>query len=148
MQNDWLGEHGRKEDLADLESGGEVLIPAHSHIIGAWVYAGILGTVFWAYLFWLVLRSIAVIAIRRPLLAPVYAWLLVSYCWAIPFSPFGSTSRIIEAVTVVIIIDLLGKKPSGARSSVLRRQGRNAFQLSWRRRSSFNTVCSSHVRRP
>jgi hypothetical protein len=103
----------------EREAGG--VIPTHSHIIGAWVFAGILGTLFWAYLFWLVLRAIAVVAIRRPPLAPAYAWLLVSYCWAILFSPFGSTSRIIESFTIVIIVDLLEAKAThGTTPSLLR----------------------------
>jgi hypothetical protein len=132
-------------DAAELEREVSV-IPTHSHIIAAWVFAGILGTLFWAYLFWLVPRAIAVVAIRRPPLAPIYAWLLVSYCWAILFSPFGSTSRIIEAVTVVIIVDLLGKDPTNARSMASTWQGKGISQLSWRRRSGFTTVRSSNVR--
>jgi hypothetical protein len=85
------------------------VIPTHSHIVAAWVFAGILGTPFWIYLFWLVVRAIIVVAVDRPSLAPIYAFLLVSYSWAIFFSPFGSTSRIIEAATIVIIIDLLDR---------------------------------------
>jgi hypothetical protein len=104
----------RGSSPSELEREASGVIPSHSHIVGAWVFAGILGTLFWAYLFWLVLRAIAVVTVRRPPLAPVYVWLLISYCWAILFSPFGSSERIIEAVTIVIIVDLLEPKTVSA----------------------------------
>jgi hypothetical protein len=127
----WASDMRYAEMMADMghKSGGAAaeqereargVIPSHSHIIGAWVFAGILGALFWAYLFWLVLRAIAVVAVRQPPLTPVYTWLLISYCWAIPFSPFGSTSRIIEAVTIVIIVDLLEQKTASAARTSLR----------------------------
>ena len=108
MLADMKGESGA--GALELEREAEGVIPTHSHILAAWVFAGFLGAVFWAYLFWLVLRALIVVALRRPPLAPIYAWLLTTYSWAILFSPFGSTSRIIEAVTIVIIIDLLKAK--------------------------------------
>ena len=111
MQNDLMAEYGIQGDLADIEANASGLIPSHSHIIGAWVFAGIIGAIFWGYVLSLVTRAIVFIALHRPPLAPLYAWLLVSYLWAIFFSPFGSTSRIIEAVTLTVIIDLLEEKP-------------------------------------
>ncbi|WP_348260970.1 hypothetical protein P8935_14285 [Telmatobacter sp. DSM 110680] len=118
LMAEWHHESGQ-QGFVEQERESQGVIPTHSHIIAAWVFAGILGILFWAYLFWLVLRAIVVVAIRRPTLAPIYAWLLVSYCWAILFSPFGSTSRIIEAVTIVIIVDLLEPKTVGVRGTHL-----------------------------
>ena len=105
MQADLMVESG----VRDTWEGGSGLIPSHSHIVGAMVNAGILGAPFWAYLLWLVARSIVRVAIRRPPLAPIYCYLLVTQFWATLFSPFGSTARIIEAATIVIILDLLEK---------------------------------------
>lgn len=107
MQYDLMVEYGIQGDLTDTEADTRGLIPSHSHIIGAWVYAGILGAVFWGYVLWLVTRAIVIVAVYRPPLAPIYAWLLVSFFWNIFFSPFGSTSRIFEAFTLIAIVDLL-----------------------------------------
>ena len=117
---------GGQGGFVETEREAQGVIPSHSHIIGAWVFAGILGAVFWAYVFWLVLRSVAVVAVHRPPLAPIYMWLLITYCWAIPFSPFGSTSRIIEAVTIVIMVDLLEPKTVGV-------PGTRLLQGRWKR---------------
>jgi hypothetical protein len=127
MQHDMLQEYGMEHDLADAESIGQGLIPAHSHIIGAWVFSGCLGALFWGYLFWLVLRAIVVAAVQQPVLAPVYVWLFVGYTWNIFFSPFGSTSRVIEAFTIVAIVDLLSQAPSRA-----------AKRIPWRRKGAMS----------
>ena len=127
MQNDLMAEYGLQSDLTDIEANTSGLIPSHSHIISAWVFAGIVGAVFWGYVLWLVSRAIIVTALHRPPLAPIYIWLLVGYLWAIFFSPFGSTSRIIEAVTLVAIVDLLEQKPRPQALQTLR------SKTGWRR---------------
>ena len=110
------------------------VIPAHSHLVQAWVFAGIVGAIFWAYLLWLVLRAILRVAVYRPSLAPVYAWLLATYAWAILFSPFGSTSRLIEAATITIIVDLLDPgRLKGMSSSIVAREWTRSGALAERR---------------
>ena len=44
-------------------------------------------------------------------LAPLYAFLLVEYSWAILFSPFGSSLRMYESMVIVIMLDLLDSAP-------------------------------------
>ena len=107
MQYDMMQEYGIQEDLRDAEASERGLIPSHSHIIGAWVYAGFLGALFWIYIFWLVIKGLLVASVQRPRLGPIYIYVLVGYTWNIFFSPFGSTSRIFEAFTIVVIVDLL-----------------------------------------
>jgi hypothetical protein len=107
MLSDIMVERGMRGNLREVEGLTEGLIPTHSHLMGAWVWAGILGAVFWAYLFWLVIRGIVCISILRPSMAPIYAYLLVEYVWSILFSPFGSTLRIYESLVIVIMLDLL-----------------------------------------
>lgn len=115
MQADLMIETGARSNWKGETGSG--LIPAHSHIISAMVNAGILGAPFWVYLLWLVAKSLVRVAIRRPPLAPIYCYLLVTQFWATLFSPFGSTARIIEAATVIIILDLLEKDHSTVQSS-------------------------------
>ena len=106
MLADMRAEEGIPTDLGDQEASGG-MIPAHSHLMSAWVQAGILGAPLWLYLFWLVLKGISRIAILRPPNAPIYAWMLVSFAWDILFSPFGSTRRLIDSVAILIILDML-----------------------------------------
>ena len=99
------GESETDIDYVLEESKG--LIPAHSHLMGAWVFSGIAGAFIWIYLFWITAKAVYKVYLYRPSLIPLYGWLFTSFLWAILFSPFGSTVRITEAVTINIVIDLL-----------------------------------------
>jgi len=148
----WPSDRKYAEMMADMEAETGVrmnwneeieansgLIPAHSHIVGAWVFAGILGVPFWAYLLWLVARATVQVAILRPPLAPIYCYLFITLFWAILFSPFGSWERIFEAVTIVIIIDLLEPRTVSASKPSLVRKAR------WRRSGSVRpSLIASH----
>jgi hypothetical protein len=95
----------------DMSQFTSYLIPTHSHLMGAWVWAGILGAVFWFYILWLAVRATIQVAIRRPPLAPIYASLVTGMFWQIMFSPFGLNARVYDAVTIVVMIDLLERQP-------------------------------------
>jgi len=103
-------ENGIEQSFEDVWGTELGLIPAHSHLMGSWVWAGILGAVFWVYILVLVVKGIVVVANQHPPLAPLYGWLLVGYVWAIPFSPFGSIVRLYEAGILVILLDLLERQ--------------------------------------
>ncbi len=60
------------------------------------------------------------VALLRPPLAPIYMWFLVSTWWDVFFSPFAAYRRIIEAVMIVVVADMLEKKMP-------------VFQKGWRR---------------
>ena len=98
-------------DTDDMSAYKSDLIPTHSHLMGAWVWAGILGAVFWFYILWLTARATIRVAIRRPALAPIYSYTVVSMFWQIMFSPFGLNARVYDAVAIVIMIDLLDPEP-------------------------------------
>ena len=95
-------------DVADLETN---LIPTHSHLMGAWVWAGILGATFWFYILWLTVRATVRVAVLRPPLAPVYASLVIGMFWQVMFSPFGLNLRMSDAAAILIMIDLLEVEP-------------------------------------
>ena len=111
MLDDALAESGLRNDPDVDEQFGSGLIPSHSHLMGAWVWAGILGALFWAVVFWLVIRAIVQVATRPSYLAPVYMYLLVLFAWDILFSPFGTWRRLTEGALLVIILDLLKTVP-------------------------------------
>jgi hypothetical protein len=66
------------------------LIPAHSFLMGALVWSGILGGVFWLALLQIVLRSFLDVRGRLPL----YFYAGVTFLlWDVFFSPFGASPR-------------------------------------------------------
>jgi hypothetical protein len=90
------------------QNGG--LIPSHSYLLGSWVSAGVLGSVFWFYLLTKLMKSMVSLSLLRPALMPVYVYLLVHQFWDILFSPFASTQRMFAALIIVIMFDLLEQK--------------------------------------
>jgi hypothetical protein len=85
----------------------EGLIPAHSHLMSAWVDAGILGGIFWIYLFVATVKSVTKAAMSQLPLKPAYISLLMILLWDIMFSPFGGLRRVTESFFIVLICDIL-----------------------------------------
>jgi hypothetical protein len=80
------------------------LIPTHSHLFQNWVWAGILGALFWILILVLVIRSlIANIYATNPLSILVIYYSFASI-WDIFFSPFGSVMRMEWALRLVVFI--------------------------------------------
>ena len=129
MLDDIRVEKGVQSELQYVEEDSKGLIPAHSHIMGAWVWAGILGAVFWAYLLWPVIQGIVRVTVLLPPLAPIYVYLMIGMLWSILFSPFSTLARIGEALTIVLIVDLLGSEASSVKALNWTRRRR------WRRHS-------------
>ena len=102
-----LHAHGTPEQIREVESKmfvGEPLIPTHSHLLGAWVEAGIVGAVFWI----VVLRR-ALQAVRRSLGLGSSIDILVlvttaPFAWNVLFSPFGGAERLVEAFPLVLFL--------------------------------------------
>lgn len=84
------------------------LIPAHSHLVGAWVDAGILGTIFWLWVLWLPLRVLMRLYATAEPLAPLIAFLAVILIWDVMFSPYGAERRFITPYYVIVIMSVLG----------------------------------------
>jgi len=83
------------------------LIPAHSHIIGAWVDAGILGIVFWIWVLSLPLRVLMQLYATAEPLAPLIAFLAVILIWDVLFSPYGAERRFLTPYYVITMMYLL-----------------------------------------
>lgn len=81
---------------------GERRLPAHSHLIGAWMENGIGGGIFWLYvlfLMWQVFRSGAML--KEPSLLPAILMTFTAEVWRIMFSPFGL--RVPEAFFIMYL---------------------------------------------
>lgn len=142
MYHDLLIESGVQTEETDYQSASDLgMIPAHSHLMGAWVFAGVLGALFWGYVLYLVIRGTVLATIFRPALLPSYCFLCTSFIWDILFSPFGYSARISEAFLLVVVCDLLTSAPAPVRAgSKVRR--RSLFGRPVRR-----TAFSTHLQR-
>lgn len=76
-------------------------IPAHSHIVGAWVWHGILGALFWGYIIYLCCTFALRYLFARPDLMAYMIAMILSLLWNILFSPFGG--RLIIATNIVLM---------------------------------------------
>lgn len=80
------------------------LIPAHSHFFQAWVWAGILGAVFWLAVLGLIIQSL-VKSNRFPNSLYIFViFMSIGSIWDIFFSPFGSVMRLRWAIQFVIFL--------------------------------------------
>lgn len=86
-------------------------IPTHSYIFGAWVDAGILGAVFWGWVFILAARALSrVYPINAPLV-PFAAFAGFWILWDVLFSPYGAEMRIITPYYLVLLMTCMSIAP-------------------------------------
>lgn len=99
--------YGVQIDADEKEDISQGVIPTHSHLMGAWVWAGILGAAYWAYVFGLTLKAIVRTNLHPTGLTPLYVYALAAFTWDILFSPLGTTGRIDAAFYIICAIDIL-----------------------------------------
>jgi hypothetical protein len=99
-------EYGYSDDnrAPDLEDAG---IPTHSHLTASWVEGGVLASLLWFYVLYLIVRAALRIADENPPLAPLYTFMFLTFFWDILFSPFGYDRRIFEALFMVLLVNLI-----------------------------------------
>jgi hypothetical protein len=73
------------------------LIPAHSYLMGSWVWAGLLGGLFWLGVATIAARLLLRPEVTRLELAPLLVYSVMLLLWNIAFSPYGFTGRITAA---------------------------------------------------
>jgi hypothetical protein len=101
------------------------LIPAHSYLLQAWVYGGIVGALFWIWIYVLVARAIMRIYPPTVVLLPLAAFMAFSLFWDILFSPYGAASRIVVPYYIVTLATCMGMTPRKVRraaAAVLKNQ--------------------------
>lgn len=79
-------------------------IPSHSHLMGAWVEAGIMGAVFWVYVLYLISRPMSQLYNSNDPFRPLLAYVLLQFVWDILFSPFGELRRMTDGMWIVMAI--------------------------------------------
>ena len=85
----------------------EDLIPTHSHLLGAWVEAGLSGAIFWACI--LCLPMLVLFRPHREVdcMAPLSAFVAFLLIWDILFSPYGAGLRIMTPYYVIFMMTCL-----------------------------------------
>jgi hypothetical protein len=80
------------------------LIPSHSHLLGAWVEAGVLGAAFWVWAGWVAVRGLWAAITRPTPLTGFIVFVGLSLLWDILFSPFGLERRVITPAWLVLMM--------------------------------------------
>jgi hypothetical protein len=109
---------GVERSIAQLEQSIESndRIPAHSHLMQSWVWAGLLGAVFWIVVLKIIIDAVIIsLQITRPL-SMLIIFVCIKATWDLLFSPFSSEMRLLWAWELVLIIMAfdVAKKYSGA----------------------------------
>ena len=95
----------------DLQEG---LIPTHSYLFGAWVDGGILGAVFWGWIFVLTARVLLRVYPATAVLLPVVSFLAFLLLWDILFSPYGTPGRVSFPYSFVMMMTFASMAPQKA----------------------------------
>ena len=85
------------------------LIPAHSHLLGAWVQAGVVGAVFWFWVYSLIIRGLRTLYTAGEPLTPLIAYCAFLLGWDILFSPYGFDRRFLTTYYVILLMFVLNK---------------------------------------
>lgn len=82
------------------------LIPAHSHITQAWVWAGLLGAIFWAWILVFVGKVFFEVNATPNELYPLVIYFGFASVWDILFSPFGALMRLMWVLRFVVFLSV------------------------------------------
>lgn len=93
--------------LDEIPPDASDLIPSHSHLMGAWVEAGVLGALFWVYVLLLLARAFVAMVRNGAVADPLLAFVLMNLLWAVFFSPYGLTNRVVGCFAIVVAVTVL-----------------------------------------
>ena len=87
---------------------GTDLIPAHSYLLGAWVWSGFLGALFWFAVAAVAAWLLASMYPYRLELAPLLVFSALYLLWDVAFSPYGGMARITAPYALALCLLGLG----------------------------------------
>lgn len=108
----WLED---EQAIASYRGGRIKWLTGHSHIMTAYVWHGLLGAVFWLYVFRLMWRTVRYHLGVVPELYGFFALMLPVHLWGLVFSPFGSR---VLMVTIIVSCLLVARYKKIAKSQV------------------------------
>lgn len=83
------------------------LIPTHSMLLSAWLWHGVLASLFWFYILYLSLKVLSIGIVGRRSLQVRDLLIVIALIWDIFFSPFGQARRCIEVVFILVVCMIL-----------------------------------------
>ncbi|MBL0225854.1 MAG: hypothetical protein IPQ16_09855 [Geobacteraceae bacterium] len=104
-----MADLGYKNPQTYVRKGDEGLIPTHSHLFGAWVESGVVGALFWGWVWLLALKALWKLHNVRESLMPLAAFVCLNILWNVLFSPFGAEGRVYMAYYIVLIFFVLSR---------------------------------------
>ena len=107
-----------KYDLNEISSRTPEtrMVPGHSHILGSWVYNGILALPFWLYCLYLIVHFLIYHLPKQRGLMLYAAASCMSCLFNLFFSPFGSRLSLISYVFFIVVMQKSEKGPCKVRS--------------------------------
>lgn len=113
-RQEFISKYGNDRDIELfrlIERSGRIQgIPAHSHIIQAWMCNGIWGLVFWVYVLGLVVSTFRS---RMGVVPEYYGYLALEIpaaVWHIPFSPFGNRPFMVTFICVMLLVRAIDRE--------------------------------------
>lgn len=101
----FLSQHGYRYLRPVTSHPDANVIPAHSHLLNAWVTAGVLGLPFWFWALSVPLRALMT-RFASPSTATLATFLSCSLLWDILFSPFGAARRVTVPLLLISLVIL------------------------------------------
>ncbi|MBN2117226.1 MAG: hypothetical protein JW730_11675 [Anaerolineales bacterium] len=98
-----LGYERSQEEMSRYINQSD-LIPAHSHVFQSWIWAGILGAIFWLVIFGIVIQVLIQSNRYINILYTFVIFMSVCSIWDIFFSPFGSVMRLRWAIQFIVFL--------------------------------------------
>jgi O-antigen ligase len=80
------------------------LIPTHSHLLGAWVEAGVGGALFWFGILAMIAAALRRLYASNDPMRPYLVFLMFLFIWDILFSPFGAQRRLTNGFLLVAML--------------------------------------------
>lgn len=106
--------YGAEEDIKMLlmgrETGNISPIPAHSHIVLFWMWAGIAGLIPWLYVLWLLVRTLFQRMHVMPMYYGYFALTIPGMLWGIFFSPFGLRLNMSALVATCLLVQTVSRQ--------------------------------------
>jgi hypothetical protein len=85
------------------------LIPAHSHLTQAWIWAGISGAIFWIWMLIFLIKTFIKTNNYPNQFYPLILFFCIGGIWDILFSPFGAFMRLTWAFHLVVLMTVFDK---------------------------------------
>ena len=102
FRDKWRQEHG----IDPLNNEKVEIMPGHSYLLGAWVYSGLLGAIFWFFIISIIFKSLRYgYVIKDSRLLGVVLFMLIQMIWNILFSPFANRMPFLMLIVLLILLN-------------------------------------------